>query len=203
MRKSQQINSPSRGGIWGIMGGTFDPIHLGHLIMAESVMSSVEADGIIFVPARIHPFKSKIKLSNYPERVEMVRQAIESNKRFVFENPPENSGYTIDLIDYLESKYPAVKFFLPIGSDIIDEFHAWYKCAEIEQRIKIVIAARPGFVMKKRNDNILGGAERVMIPQYDISSSDIRKRVGLKKSITYLVPEAVEKYIADKGLYAR
>ena len=183
------------------MGGTFDPIHLGHLIMAESVIGSAEADGMIFVPAHKHPFKSHIRLSNYPERAEMVKLAIEGNSRFLFEDPPEHSGYTIDLIDYLESKYPKATFFLPIGSDIIDEFPAWYKCDEIERRIRIVIAARPGFVLKKRDDNILAGAERIMIPQIEISSSDIRKRVAMNRTITYLVPDAVRKYIYDKGLY--
>jgi nicotinate-nucleotide adenylyltransferase len=184
------------------MGGTFDPVHLGHLIMAESVMHSVKADGMLFVPARSHPFKSSVRLSNYPDRVEMVTQAIVGNNRFLLEYPPENSAYTIDLIDYLQNKYPTAGLFLPVGSDIVDEFHAWYKFDEIVRRIKLVIAARPGYRIKKGNDEVLSGAELVMIPQYDISSTDIRKRVRMKQSITYMVPDAVARYIREKGLYA-
>jgi len=202
LQKPQKIISPSRGGVWGIMGGTFDPVHLGHLIMAESVMHSVRADGMLFVPARSHPLKAQVKLSNYPQRCEMVRLAIDGNNRFCLENPPENSGYTIDLIDYLQSKYPVAKFFLAVGSDIIDEFDSWHLYQEIETRIRIVIAARPGFRTKSRSDGILDGAERVMIPQIEISSSDIRKRIRRQRSIAYLVPETVEKYIRETGLYA-
>jgi nicotinate-nucleotide adenylyltransferase len=183
------------------MGGTFDPVHFGHLIMAESVMNSLKADGMIFVPARRHPLKSDDKLSDYGDRAKMVELAIGGNNRFRLENPPDNSGYTIDLIDYMQNKYPKVGFFLPIGSDIIGEFDAWYKYEEIEQRIKIVIASRPGYRLKARGDNILGGAERIMIPQYDISSSDIRKRVRRHASIKYMAPEAVEDYIREKKLY--
>jgi nicotinate-nucleotide adenylyltransferase len=183
------------------MGGTFDPIHCGHLIMAESVMHSVQADGMLFVPAATHPFKSNAQLSDFSDRVAMTRMAIEDNRRFLLEMPPENSAYTIDLVDYLQNKYSQTKLFLAVGSDIIDEFHGWRKFEEIEQRIRIVIAARPGFRIRRRSDNILGGAEWIMIPQYDISSSDIRKRVERHQSITYMVPEAVEQFIYEKGLY--
>jgi nicotinate-nucleotide adenylyltransferase len=184
------------------MGGTFDPVHLGHLIMAETVMHSLKAGGMLFVPARLHPFKSKVILENFPERVEMVKLAISDNSRFRVEEPPGQSGYTIDLIDYLQNKYPVAEFFLPVGSDIIDEFDSWYKYEEIQRRIKIVIAARPGFSMKTRNDGVLDGAERIVIPQYDICSREIRKRVKSHMSIRYMVPEAVERYILEKGLYA-
>lgn len=184
------------------MGGTFDPVHLGHLILAETVMQSLKADGMMFVPAKSHPFKSKIILGDFPKRVEMVQLAIEGNKRFRLEEPPGHSGYTIDLIEYFESKYPEAQFFLAIGSDIIDEFDSWYKYEEIQQRIKIVVAARPGFRMKTRGDGVLEGAERIVIPQYDISSREIRKRVKNHRSIRYMVPEAVERYIREKELYA-
>jgi len=175
---------------------------MGHLIMAEAVMHSLRADGMLFVPARSHPLKAHVELSNYPQRYEMVRLAISGNTRFCLEEPPEDSGYTIDLIDYLQSRYPKAKLFLTVGSDIIDEFDSWRLYREIESRIKIVIAARPGFRNKSRSDGVLDGAERIMIPQIDISSSDIRKRLKENRSITYLVPEAVERYIRETRLYA-
>lgn len=185
------------------MGGTFNPIHLGHLIMAESVMHSLRADGMLFIPADRHHFKPEKELSNFAERVEMVRLAIEGNSRFLLEQPPTDSPFTIDLIDCLQNTYPAAEFFLPMGSDIIDEFDAWRRREEIEHRIRIVIAARPGYKLKTRTDGVLKGAERVMIPQYDISSSEIRRRVKARLSIRYMVPEAVRQYIHEKGLYVQ
>jgi nicotinate-nucleotide adenylyltransferase len=184
------------------MGGTFNPIHVGHLILAESAMHSLKADGMLFVPAHTHPFKESSRLSGFSDRVEMVKLAIRGNDRFLLDDPPESSGYTIDLIDYLRNKYRQADFFLPVGSDIIDEFDSWYKYKDIQRSIKIVVAARPGYRLKTRADGVLGGAEQIIIPQYDISSSEIRKRVRMKMSVRYMVPEGVEKYINETGLYA-
>ena len=184
------------------MGGTFDPIHYGHLIMAESVMHSVDADGMLFIPARTHPFKPHERLSDFGHRAEMVRLAIEDNVRFRLETPPESSHYTIDLIDYLRARCPRAAFFLPVGSDIIEEFHAWHKHEEIERSVRIVIASRPGYRVKASAGDALRGAERIIIPQYDISSTEIRRRVRLNMSIKYMVPDAVAEYIFREGLYA-
>jgi nicotinate-nucleotide adenylyltransferase len=183
------------------MGGTFDPIHFGHLIMAESVMQSFNADGMLFVPACIHPLKPQTVLTNYIERVEMVRLAIEDNQRFRLEEPPRHSGYTIDLIDHLRHKYPNAEFFLPVGSDIVDEFESWYRGDEIARSIRIIVASRPGYRGMNRDSQSLAGAERIEIPQYDISSTEIRNRVRMRLSIKYMVPAGVEKYILAKGLY--
>ncbi len=185
------------------MGGTFNPVHMGHLIMAESVMHSVNADGMLFVPSRTHPLKTNTDLvSNFEDRIQMLSLAILGNDDFIIEHPPESSPYTIDLIKYLQNKYPHANYFLPIGSDIIHEFHLWHKSREIERRIKIVTAVRPGYDVKGAKDNILRGAELVQIPQYDISSSEIRRRIKNKMSVKYMVPETVEEYIYKQGLYA-
>jgi nicotinate-nucleotide adenylyltransferase len=197
----EKTNKPSRGGVWGILGGTFNPVHMGHLIMAESVMHSVNADGMLFVPAKWHPFKSDRQISNYNERIEMLQVAIADNLRFLLEEPPADSGYTIDLIDCLRTKYPAAEFFLVVGSDILEEFDGWRRHEEIEQSVRIVIAGRPGHQLEGRDRNIISGAERIIIPQYDISSSDIRERIRSRMPIKYMVPETVERYIYEKKLY--
>lgn len=201
MPRQRKITSPSQGGLWGITGGTFDPIHFGHLIMAEAISCSVGSDGMLFVPAAAHPFKSNRKLSGFEHRAEMVRLAIANNPRFRLEEPPPESKYTIDLIDYIRNRYPAADLFLPVGSDIVDEFDDWYKPEEIERSIRIVVAARPGFREKPRTQNLLSGAEWVIIPQYDISSTEIRTRVRTNLSIRYMVPDAVRQYIIEKRLY--
>jgi nicotinate-nucleotide adenylyltransferase len=183
------------------MGGSFNPVHLGHLIMAESVMHSLDAQGILFVPARAHPLKPDRALADYADRVAMVGAAIKGNPSFLLEEPPEGPGYTLDLIDYLRSRYRAADFFLAVGSDIADEFASWYKYEEVEQSVRIVIAARPGYKFPALGRGILGGAERVIIPQYDISSSDIRQRLQMHLSIRYMVPDSVRRIIETRRLY--
>ncbi len=183
------------------MGGTFDPLHYGHLVMAESVLHSVNADGMLFVPARVHPFKSDRKLTEYGHRVEMVRMGIAGNERFRLEEPPEYMKFTIDLIDYLRHRYPPADFFLAVGSDIVDEFERWRKHEEIEHNVRIAIAARPGSQPRPGNGDVLRGAEWVMIPQYDLSSTAIRERVRSRLSIRYMTPDPVIRYIVENKLY--
>lgn len=195
-------NIPKSGQTWGIVGGTFNPVHLGHLVMAEAVRESQNADGMLFVPARNHPFKSNdIVMASYSDRLAMLDSAIAGNDRFYLEEPPQGPGYTINLLNYLKDLYPEVEFFLPIGSDIIEEFGSWHKHDEIIKMIRIVIADRPGYSILCKDNNILLSAERVDIPQYDVSSSNIRKRVKNRLSIRYMVTLPVEKYIREKGLY--
>ena len=198
----QRKTDPSQGSTWGILGGSFNPVHVGHLIIAESVLNSIEADGMIFVPARSHPFKTDSYLANYQDRVEMTRLAIAGNNRFRLEEAPAGSKYTIDQIEYLRGKYPTAVFFLVLGSDIVDEFSSWYKYKKIEETLKIIVAARPGYNIEGENRDAIKSAEYVMIPQYDVSSSDIRERIRSGMSIKYMVPGAVENYLAEKRIYA-
>lgn len=183
------------------MGGTFDPLHYGHLVMAESVRHSINADGMLFVPARVHPFKHDRQLSDYRHRIEMVGRAIADNDRFRLEEPPEDLQFTIDLIDYLRHRYPSADFFLAVGSDIVDEFEHWRKHEEIEHSIRITIAARPGSQPRPGNGDVLRGAEWIMIPQYDLSSTAIRERVRSRLSIRYMTPDSVRQYIIENNLY--
>ena len=187
--------------MWGIVGGTFNPVHMGHLILAESILNSVGADGILFIPTRSHPFKSGEIINNYDDRLAMLKLGTADNNSFQILEPPD-SPYTIDLIDFIYARYPQAEFFMVIGSDILSEFSSWYRYEDIVENIKIIIAARPGYKLSAIPP-ILKSAERVMIPQYDISSSAIRERLVNQISIKYMVPEAVEKYIYEKRLYAR
>lgn len=204
MQSQPKKIDPRDGGIWGIVGGTFNPIHLGHLILAESIRQACHAAGMVFVPAQKHPLKPADELeATYRDRAAMIDLAIASNDRFVQEMPAVDSGFTIDLVTYLRQKYQVADFFLTVGSDIISEFGCWHRHAELQQMIKIVIAARPGFPFGDSADSMLKGVERVLIPQYDISASDIRSRVRSHLSIKYMVAETVEAYIAEHGLYVK
>ncbi len=199
--REAMITDPAQGGRWGIMGGTFNPIHYGHLIMAESVRESCSADGMLFLPARTHPFKPLDRTISLENRVAMVDMAIADNPHFRLEIPPEGTTYTFDQINWLKTTFPSAGFFLVVGSDIVEEFASWYKHEELESTVEIIVAARPGYHDEFQADEQLESARRVMIPQYDISSSDIRNRLVSGKSITYMVPPDVEAYIYQKGLY--
>lgn len=193
---------PSSGGRWGILGGAFNPIHCGHLILAESVREQIDASGILFVPAGNHPLKvGEIGGVAYEDRVAMLDSAIASNPRFIRGAPPEGPGYTIDLVGQLRAKYMSAEFFLIIGSDIIGEFRRWHRYRELEASIRIIIAQRPLASPASESGDLLFLADRLMIPQFDISSTDIRARVRSGRTIRYLVPEGVEEYIRLKKLY--
>ncbi len=199
MGKQEKKIDPSQGGTWGLVGGTFNPIHLGHLVLAESVQHSVKADGMLFIPAHSHPSKPDSQLAPLEDRLDMINLAIRGNPRFKVISPPE-SAYTIDLIEFVRHRYPAASFLLVIGSDILGEFTSWYKPEEIADNIRIIVASRPGYKLDT-GSGILKAAEKVMIPRIDISSSDIRERLQSRLSIKYLVPDTVEDYIRKKRLY--
>lgn len=183
------------------MGGSFNPIHVGHLVMAENVMHSLQAMGMLFVPTGNHPLKPVHPMASYADRVAMVQAAIRGNPSFLLEEPPAGPGYTLDLIDCLRSRYPTADFFLTVGTDIVEEFPSWYKHEELAHCLRIVIAARPGYRFPAPGAGPLGAAERVVIPQIDVSSSDIRRRIQQHVSIRYLVPDGVRKIIESRRLY--
>lgn len=174
-------------------------MHYGHLVMAESILHSMDADGMLFVPARNHPLKSDVSICNYEDRLKMMKLAIEGNSSFQIMEAPD-SPYTIDLIDYLKHQFHQTEFFLVIGSDLIDEFNIWHKHDEIVDSIRIIIAARPRYKFGNF-PKMLKTAEKIIVPQYDISSSEIRERIRAQMSIKYMVPRAVEKYIYEMRLY--
>jgi nicotinate-nucleotide adenylyltransferase len=195
-----QTNSPSQGGLWGIIGGTFNPIHLGHLVLAEAVREELGADGILFVPAPVHPYKASGVLAPYSDRLAMVRAAIEENEQFILEELPLDARYTIDQLRLIRERYPEARFVFAIGADLAAELESWHKPGDVVSSIDIIIASRPGYPANGGGE-LLRDAKRVAIPLIDLSSSDIRKRLAEQRSIRYLVPAAVERIIRTRGLY--
>ncbi len=196
----------------GIMGGTFDPIHYGHLVTAEAVRAEFNLDRVIFVPSGIPPHKKSRRVADKSHRLKMALLATESNDFFeVSDEEIKRDGYsyTIDTIKIFSEKYEGrVKFFFITGADAINEILTW-KDAECLLRIcEFVAATRPGY----KHDNIFNEIEYlretfnskihfVEVPSLAISSSDIRNRVRNKLPIKYLLPESVEKYVYDNMLY--
>lgn len=194
----------------GIMGGTFDPIHNGHLIIAENSRVNFNLEKIIFIPTGIsaHKAENKITYANY--RYEMILLSINSNPYFTLSSMEiERTGitYTIDTIKNLQKLNEEAEYYFIIGEDSLYNFHKWKDYEELLNICKFIVAKRENkkdnLEMKIRElNNICGEAIYLLeSPMIDISSTDIRDRIVHNKSIKYLVPEPVELYIKKYRLY--
>jgi nicotinate (nicotinamide) nucleotide adenylyltransferase len=198
----------------GLLGGTFDPIHHVHLIMAEEVRSALGLSHIVFMPAGDPPHKRARQVTPAHQRMAMVELAITPNPHFTISRVEiDRSGpsYLVDTLRLLHEQWGAeCEISFIIGWDSLEDFPSWYKPHEILAQLKHLIAVRrPGYVDDiAYNDQLearLPGLQKrlrvVSLPQLDISSTDIRRRVAEGRPITYQVPEAVEDYIREHGLY--
>jgi nicotinate-nucleotide adenylyltransferase len=195
-----------------VMGGTFDPIHNGHLIVAEYVRTSLKLDKVIFIPSGVHPFKNNKNITEGKKRLDILSLAIKSNEYFdisTMEINREGITYTIDSIKELKEIYKEDEVYFIIGSDIIFEIEKWKDFEELIELCKFILLDRPGKNEDKIENRIeelkkLYGLEfvRVEAPLIEISSTEIRERVKEDLSIKYLVPEIVEDYIYKHKLYS-
>lgn len=184
----------------GILGGTFNPPHLGHLIMAEQVKDQLDLDKILFMPTAEPPHSSVSKTTiNADVRVHMLELAIMENPDFEVERYEVDQGgknYTYNTMKALIDLYPSVDFYFIIGGDMIADLPTWYRIDDLVHLVQFVGVNRPGYIVESEYPIIM-----VDIPMTDISSSQIRKKVATGCTIKYLVPEDVRKYIALEGLY--
>lgn len=184
----------------GIFGGTFNPVHTGHLLLAESARETLALDRVLFVPTRQPPHKRAAGLLPGPVRLELIQLAIRDHPAFVasdIELQREGPSYSIDTVNILHRQLPQAKLFLLIGQDMLGV--RWLAWEELAGRCTIVVAHRSGGHASKRER----GVKWLAMPQVDISSSDIRARLAAGRSIRYLVPPAVERYIYQHQLYQR
>jgi nicotinate-nucleotide adenylyltransferase len=190
----------------GILGGTFDPIHLGHLVLAEQVKEKLQLDQVIFMPSASPPHKTKRKLSSAKDRFQMTKLALENNPTFLVSDIELNRGglsYTVDTLKQLKKQYPDSEIYFLTGSDVLNEIQTWKDPEQIYKLVKVVIAIRPGFDSFDSKNHFAKKSIIVPITGIDISSTQIRERVKKKQSIKYLVPAKVEEYIKKKKLYQR
>ena len=195
----------------GLMGGTFDPIHNGHLLLAENSRKAFNLDKIIFMPAGIPPHKKDKHLSSNTHRYNMTLLAINSNRHFFLsdmELKKEGISFTIDTIKYLKSLYIDTEIYFILGSDSLFQIDTWKDYQELLTLCHFIVAPRPNFHNEKLENtvNTLNSLYNSSIhivegPVLDISSSEIRDRVRKGLSISYLVPKPVEEYIYKHGLY--
>lgn len=196
----------------GILGGTFDPVHVGHLIIAEEALSRLALDQVLFIPAGQPWLKADQALSPAEHRLKMVELAIASNPRLSvsrIEVDRPGPTYTVDTLERLKRDLGEdVQLYFILGLDALEQFHRWEQPARIIELCQLAIASRPGFQNSRILDEQLGRYPNlgskvnfVAAPVMDISGSSIRQRASEGRSIKYRVPEAVERYIKQQGLY--
>ena len=195
----------------GIMGGSFNPIHIGHLHLAESARIEFDLDLVIFVPTGDNPFKHKNDGIDREHRYRMVELAIASNPYFAAtrtEIERFGNSYTIDTIRDIKSRLPNDDLFLITGADIVFELPKWREAEELMQTVAFISAYRPGYPKLKFDRQIKYLKKKYGVRIYkllssemDVASTDIRERISHDKSIRYLVPEKVETYIRENHLY--
>ncbi len=185
----------------GLLGGTFNPIHIGHLILAEEALSKLKLDKIVFVPTYIPPHKSVEGAIKPQDRLKMTALAIEDNPSFEvsdFEISSKKTSYSIDTLKEFRKKYgDDAQLYFITGSDLLKDLFSWKNVNDIFKMSKFVVANRPGYPVK----DVPREVETVVITPIEVSAEDIRRRLRAGRSIRYLVPEKVRGYIIDRGLY--
>lgn len=184
----------------GVLGGTFNPIHLGHLILAEEVRQKIGLNKVIFVPANFPPHKDNGEIISASHRLMMLRLAIKGNSYFSVSDIEIKKGgrsYTIDTIKEFKKIYSGDELFFLIGSDLFKYLNEWKDLERIISLVKLIVATRPGFPL----DNLPDYMKTIDIRAVDISAFEIRQCIKQNRSFRYLVPEAVRRYIIKKGLY--
>jgi nicotinate-nucleotide adenylyltransferase len=211
---------------WGILGGAFDPIHVGHLRTAEEIRELFDLEKILFIPSHVPPHKSFVQVDSYAHREQMVRLAIEDNPFFCFsdaEKDPHTMSYSVETLTYLREQYgKAIELYFIIGQDAFQAITSWKEWERVFTLCHFVVISRPTYETRNlkrilppsfaRNFSY-EGEEQVFrgpnnkavyfreVSSLDISSSSIRERVRKGESSRYLVPEAVRTYIVENGLY--
>jgi nicotinate-nucleotide adenylyltransferase len=194
---------------FGVLGGTFDPIHIGHLRLAEEALEQLRLNRVLFIPSGQPPHKSQEPVTRSRDRMEMAQRATAPNPGFevsAMEISRLGNSYTVDTLTELRERYGSkVELYFIIGVDAVLEMHTWKDPERVLELCELVVAARPGFDMERLDRVPVSGLARrahaLLSPLMDISSTDIRARVRAGRSIRYLTPDPVIGYIQQAGLY--
>lgn len=190
-----------------LFGGTFDPPHIGHLLIAQTICEAENFDKIIFIPALIPPHKQSSPLTPVQLRLEMLESAVTSNPHFEISDTEIKRGgvsYSIDTIRELKAERGLTRketYFL-IGSDTLGEFGTWKDPDKILEECQVIVAIRPGFKPSTIENWILSQVRFSNIPRIEISSTTIRRRWKENKTIRYMVTQPVWEYIDGHNLYS-
>ena len=196
----------------GIMGGTFNPIHYGHLIIAENAYEQFELDQVIFMPTGHTPHKDYGGEEMTAHRCEMVRLAIEGNDHFslsTYEVDRREVNYTYLTLAAIHEQYPEAELFFIMGADSLFDFDKW-RCPDLICKEAIILAAVRASMTESRVDEQIsylsdlykGEIHRLESPNFSVSSRSIRERIGKSETVRYMIPDSVRAYIEEHSLYA-
>jgi len=190
----------------GILGGSFDPIHYGHLQLAQWTLEELELDKVLFIPAATPPHKQCIHLSDAFHRLNMVKIALKQFPQFEtsdIEIKREGISYTIDTIHDIKQKYQlrSENLFLIIGADNLVTFYSWRSPEQILNECRVVAFRRPGFDLSEVDSDLLERVQVLNTPLLPVSSTEIRRKISRGEAVDNLVPEEVLLYIQRHGLY--
>lgn len=197
----------------GVFGGTFDPIHYGHLLLAEQCREQGRLDQVLFIPAARPPHKREQPLTPFAQRVEMLSLAIAGHPAFRIDDLEKDRpgpSFTVETLEELRQNHPGDDLFLLIGSDSLQDFPTWYQPARIIELAHLLVVSREDNFVVPLDDlrqalQLATDAplrvHLVHMPLIGIASRDLRRRVTAGRSLRYFVPRAVEAYIVEKKLY--
>ncbi len=205
--------TPDQGGSWGILGGTFDPVHRGHLALVHEICEQKKLTGALFVPSIRHPFKQGQCQASFSDRVAMLRLAVESHECFLvseIEAEMDLSGYTLDTVRACKQRYPQAEFSFIVGADILGELKQWHDPEQILREVRILVGSRPPYDKKQlvaQKQLAAFPSDRIeLVPTslIDISSTEVRQKIGTNISpdeLDRLIPPKVRQYIQQRRLY--
>lgn len=184
----------------GLFGGSFDPVHHGHLILARAALEALALEEVRFVPAGAQPFKTAGPVAGAADRLEMLHQAVQGEQRFVVEECEirrPGPSYTVETLRELAGREPGRAFILLLGADAAQLLPKWRDAEEVVRRARVAVFARPGHPLPE------GAWVHAVVPAplLEISATDLRRRVAAGRSIRYYVPDAVASCVAERGLY--
>jgi len=186
----------------GVFGGTFDPPHVGHLLLATDAREALELDRVIFVPAATQPFKVNTPpVASARDRLEMVRLAVADDANYTVDDTEigrKGLSFTVDTLEQLTKKHSGAKLFLLLGEDALAGIGGWRNPERIRELATLAVMRRSG---SGSETAIADGVTTVSARRIDVSSTEIRDRLRAGKSIKGFVPESVERFIDARGLY--
>ena len=196
----------------GVLGGSFDPLHYGHLILAEQIRQEANLDEVILMPAYVNPFKEEVPPAEGRHRLAMLQLAVSEHPFFAvsdLELRREGPSYTYDTLAQLKAEqYPQDDLFFIMGTDSFYALESWHKAKELIEGFSFLIGMRKGYdedelkrTIERLNETYPLRAEYVRIPELEISSTDIKKRILEGKSVRFLLPDSVIAYIRENALY--
>ena len=199
----------------GIFGGTFDPVHMGHLILAEQCRDQAQLDEVRFLPSYRPPHKAEQAVTRFEHRCDMIELATAGHPAFKLDRiekelPPPS--YTANTLAELHRRHPGNEFFLLMGSDGLPDLPGWYEPVRVVEQAGLVVVPRPGVMLwtaerlaaaLKLPDPSALRLRFVACPMIEIASRELRRAMADGMSIRYMVPRAVEEYIRDRKLYAK